>query len=43
MAATKKMMAVLYGVSVTAISHHIKRIYKDGELIPEATIKKYHD
>ncbi len=38
---TQKMMAVLYEVSVPAISQHIKRIYEDGELIPEATIKKY--
>lgn len=38
---TQKMMAVLYDVSVAAISQHIKRIYEDGELMPEATIKKY--
>ena len=38
---TQKMMATLYGVSVPAISQHIKRIYEDGELVPEATIKKY--
>ena len=38
---TQKMMATLYDVSVPAISQHIKRIYEDGELIPEATIKKY--
>ena len=38
---TQKMMAVLYDVSIPAISQHIKRIYEDGELIPEATIKKY--
>ena len=35
------MMAVLYDVSVSAISQHLKRIYEDGELIQEATIKKY--
>lgn len=28
-------------ISVAAISQHIKRIYEDGELLPEATIKKY--
>ena len=38
---TQKMMSALYGVSVAAISQHIKRIYDDGELTPEATIKKY--
>ena len=31
---TQKMMAALYGVSVPAISQHIKRIYEDGELVP---------
>lgn len=38
---TQKMMAALYDVSVAAVSQHIKRIYEDGELLPEATIKKY--
>lgn len=39
----QKMMAALYGVSITAISQHIKHIYKDGKLMPEVTIKKYYD
>ena len=38
---TQKMMAVLYNVSVPAINQHIKKIYDDSELEPEATIKKY--
>ncbi|MBD5533762.1 MAG: virulence RhuM family protein [Lachnospiraceae bacterium] len=38
---TQKMMSALYDVSVAAVSQHIKRIYEDGELTPEATIKKY--
>lgn len=38
---TQKMMAALYDVSVAAINQHIKRIFEDGELEPEATIKKY--
>lgn len=38
---TQKMMAVLYDVSVQAINQHIKRIYDDGELPRESTIKKY--
>lgn len=35
------MMSALYDVSVAAVSQHIKRIYEDGELTPEATVKKY--
>jgi hypothetical protein len=38
---TQKMMAVLYDVSVAAINQHIKNIFDDHELEPEATIKKY--
>ena len=38
---TQKMMAILYDVSTAAINQHIKRIYHDLELMPEATIKKY--
>ncbi len=38
---TQKMMATLYNVSVPAINQHLKRIYADNELEPEATIKKY--
>lgn len=38
---TQKMMSALYDVSVATISQHIKRIYDDDELTPEATIKKY--
>lgn len=38
---TQKMMSVLYDVSVVAIFRYIKRICEDGELTPEATIKKY--
>ena len=38
---TQKMMAALYDVSKQAISQHIQRIYEDGELTPEATVKKY--
>ena len=37
---TQKMMAALYDVSKQTISQHIKRIYSDGELTPEATVKK---
>ena len=38
---TQRMMATLYDVSKQTISQHIKRIYADGELTPEATVKKY--
>ena len=38
---TQRLLAELYGVSVPAISQHIKQIYKDNELEETATIKKY--
>lgn len=38
---TQKMMAVLYDVSVPTINEHIKKIYDDGELTENATIRKY--
>ena len=38
---TQKMMATLYDVSVPAINQHLKKVYEDGELTQEATIKKY--
>lgn len=38
---TQKMMAELYGVSVSAINQHLKNIFEDGELPEEAVIKKY--
>lgn len=38
---TQKMMAVLYDVSLPTINEHIKRIYVDGELTEEATIRKF--
>ncbi|MDD3416219.1 MAG: virulence RhuM family protein [Lachnospiraceae bacterium] len=38
---TQRMMAQLYDVSVQNIGQHIKKIYEDGELTQEATIKKF--
>lgn len=38
---SQRMMAELYDVSVAAISQHIKRIYDDGELTQEVTVKQY--
>lgn len=37
----QKMMAMLYDVSVPAINQHLKRIFEDGELLPQAVIKDY--
>ena len=38
---SQKLLADLYQVTVSAINQHIKAIYEDQELAPEATIKKY--
>lgn len=38
---TQKMMATLYGVEVSTINVHLKKIYEDAELSPEATIRKF--
>ncbi len=38
---TQRMLASLYDVSIPAINQHIKKIFADHELQPEATIKKY--
>ncbi|MHA3905040.1 virulence RhuM family protein [Castellaniella sp. WN] len=38
---TQKMMAALYDVTVPAINQHLKRVFDDGELMPEAVIKDY--
>lgn len=38
---SQKVLAELYNVSVSAINQHVKAIYEDEELSPEATIKKY--
>jgi hypothetical protein len=34
-------MADLFQTSKQNISHHINRIYEEGELAPEATVKNY--
>ena len=34
-------MSELYQVGVNTINHHVKEIYRDGELLPGATIRKY--
>jgi hypothetical protein len=38
---TQQMMAELYQTSKQNVSHHIQNIYEEGELQPEATVKKY--
>ena len=38
---SQKMMAALYDVDVRTINEHIKKIYADSELTPEATIRKF--
>jgi hypothetical protein len=38
---TQAHMAVLFESSKQNISHHIQSIYDEGELAPEATVKKY--
>lgn len=38
---TQQLMAELFQSSKQNVSHHINSIYEEGELLPEATVKKY--
>lgn len=38
---TQKMMAVLYDVGINTINEHIKKIFSDGELTEDSTIRKF--
>ena len=38
---TQKMLSTLYDVEVPTINEHIKKIYDDGELVDEATIRNF--
>ncbi len=38
---TQQLMAELFQTTVPNISMHIRNIYADGELMPEATVKKF--
>ena len=38
---TQKMLSTLYGVSISAINQHIKKIYDDNELDENSTIKNF--
>jgi hypothetical protein len=38
---TQKMLAALYGVEVHTINEHISKVFVDGELIEQATIRNF--
>jgi hypothetical protein len=38
---SQRLLSELYHVGVNTINHHIKSIYDDGELSPEATVRQY--
>ena len=38
---TQKQLAELYQVSVPAIAQHIRNVFAERELVPEATVKEY--
>ena len=38
---TQRLMAELYGVDPRTVNDHIEKIYRDGELTEEATIRKF--
>ena len=38
---TQRLMAELYGVDPRTVNDHIEKIYKDGELTHEATIRNF--
>lgn len=38
---TQALMAELFQIGVNTVNYHLKEIYDDGELQPEATIRKY--
>jgi hypothetical protein len=38
---TQKMMAALYNVSVQNVGQHIKKVFEDGELLPDSVIKRF--
>lgn len=38
---TQRQLAALFDTSIQNISQHLRSIYSEGELAPEATIKKY--
>ncbi len=38
---SQKLMAELFQVVKSTISEHVKHIYEEGELAPEATVRKF--
>lgn len=38
---TQKLMAELFQIGVGTVNHHLKAIFAEGELHPEATIRRY--
>ena len=38
---TQSLMAELYGVEVSTINEHISKIFSDGELSEEATVRNF--
>ena len=38
---TQRMMAELYGVSVSAVNQHLNSVFSDGELMEDSVVKKY--
>jgi hypothetical protein len=38
---TQKLMADLFQIGVGTVNHHLKAVFAEGELEPEATIRRY--
>jgi hypothetical protein len=38
---TQRLMADLFQIGVNTVNHHLKAIYEEGEVNPEATIRYY--
>ena len=38
---TQRMLATLYDVEIPTINYHIKKVFDDMELVPQATIRKF--
>jgi hypothetical protein len=38
---TQKLMAELFAVSLSSVNEHLKHIFEDGELNPEAVIRNF--
>ena len=38
---SQKLMATLFDVGVNTVNYHLKEVYENGEIQPEATIRKF--